>query len=70
MVNIEMHEVLLVQCNVVSNKSQRCSRLIFTFVLYELFGQLVNNSTYSLLFLNTCSAHFSYIINFHILFID
>ena len=40
--NLEITEVLLVHCNIVSNDYQQNSRVLYTFVLNKSFAQLLN----------------------------
>ena len=55
---LESVEVVLVQCNLVSNSYQKASKVLFTFVPNELFGQLIAISPHSLTVLKTTSAEF------------
>ena len=39
---LEINEVVLVHCNIVNNSYQQNSRVLFTFVPYKSFGQLLD----------------------------
>ena len=39
---LEINEVVLVQCNIGNNSYQQNSRVLFTFVPYKSFGQLLD----------------------------
>ena len=56
---LENVEVVLVQCNLVSNSYQQHSRVLFTFVLNKQYGQLISISPHSLFFLKTMNMDFS-----------
>ena len=56
---LENVEVVLVHCNLVSNSYQQASRVLFTFVPTKQYGQLINISPHSLLFLKTMNTDFS-----------
>ena len=47
---LENVEVVLVHCNLVNNSYQQASRVLFTFVPNEQYGQLINISPHSLVF--------------------
>ena len=51
-------EVLLMHCNLVNNSYQQASKLLFTFVPNEQFGQLITISPHSLTTLKTTNAEF------------
>ena len=55
---IESVEVVLVHCNVVNNRYQQTSKVLFTFVPNKQFGQLITISAHSLTMLKTTSAEF------------
>ena len=50
---VESVEVVLVHCNLVKNDYQHTSKVLFTFVQSEQFGQLINISSHSLTMMNT-----------------
>ena len=56
---LENVEVVLVYCNLVNNSYQQASRVLFTFVPNEQYGQLISISPYSLIFLKTMNTEFS-----------
>ena len=56
---LENVEVVLVHCNLVNNAYQQHSRVLFTFVPTKQFGQLINISPHSLVFLKTMNTDFS-----------
>ena len=56
---LESVEVFLVHCNLINNNYQQASKVLFTFVPNEQFGQLVNISPHSLTMLNTTNTEFS-----------
>ena len=47
---LENVEVVLVHCNLVNNRYQQASRVLFTFVPNKQYGQLISISPYSLVF--------------------
>ena len=49
--HLDITEVLLVHCNIVNNHYQHDSRVLYTFVPNELFGQLLDISSKNLVFL-------------------
>ena len=53
MSNLEITEVVLVQCNVVNNDYQEAARVLYTFVPNKSFGQLLNISLKNFIFLKT-----------------
>ena len=59
--NLEITEVLLVHCNIVKNDYQQDSRVLYTFIPYKLFGQLLDISPKHFIFLKTFDLEFSYI---------
>ena len=59
--NLEITEVVLVQCNVANDNYQRNSRVLYTFVPNKLFGQLLDISSRNFIFLKTFDSEFSYI---------
>ena len=57
---LESAEVVLVHCNLVNNKYQQASKVLFTFVPNKQVGQLINISPHSLTtMLNTKNTEFS-----------
>ena len=58
---LEITEVVLVHCNIVSNYYQQDSRVLYTFVLNKSFAQLLDISLTSFIFLRTFNSEFSYI---------
>ena len=64
---LENVEVVLVHCNLVNNSYQQYSRVLFTFAPNKQYGQLINISPNSLIFLKTMNTEFSEI---EIWFID
>ena len=58
---LETVEVVLVHCNLVNNKYQQVSKVLFTFVPNKQFGQLINITTHSPTMLKTTNAEFSFI---------
>ena len=54
----ESVEVVLVHCNLVNNSYQQASKVLFTFVPNEQFGQLITISPHSLTTLETTNAEF------------
>ena len=59
--NLEITEEALVHCNIVKNNYQRNSRVLYTFVPNESFGQLSDISTKNFLFLKTFNSEFLHI---------
>ena len=56
---LENVEVVLVHCNLVNNSYQQHSKVLFTFVPNEQYGQLISISPHSLIFLKTMNTEFS-----------
>ena len=56
---LENVEVVLVHCNLVNNAYQQHSRVLFTFVPTNQYGQLTGISPHSLVFLKTMNTDFS-----------
>ena len=54
-------EVVLEHCNLVSNNYQQSSKVLFTFVPNEQFGQLITITLHSPTMLKTTNAEFSFI---------
>ena len=55
---LESVEVVLVHCNLVNNSYQQASKVLFTFVPNEQFGQLINVSLHPLTMLSTKNTVF------------
>ena len=58
---LESVEVVLVHCNLVKNDYQHTSNVLFSFVPNKQFGQLINNSSYSLTIMNAVNTEFSFV---------
>ena len=58
---LESVEVVLVHCNLVSNRYQQASKVLFTFVPNKQFGQLITISPHLLMILKTTNAEFQFI---------
>ena len=54
-------EVVLIHCNLANNNYQQDSRVLHTFVPNKSFGQLLDVSPKSFIFLRTFNSEFSYI---------
>ena len=54
-------EVILVHCNIVNNAYQQNSKVLYTFVSNNSFGQLLEISLTNFKFLKTFNSEFSYI---------
>ena len=50
---LEITEVLLIHSNVVNNRYQQNSRVLYTFASYKSFGQLLDKSPKNVMFLKT-----------------
>ena len=61
MSHLEITEVVLVHCNVVSNNYQQDSSVLYTFVLSKSFDQLLDILPENFIFLKTFNPAFSYI---------
>ena len=59
--HLELIEVVLVYCNIVNNDYQQDSRVLYTFVPNKLFGQLLDTSPTTFIFLKTFNSESSYI---------
>ena len=53
--HLEITEVVLIHCNIVNNSYQQNSRVLYTFVPYKSFGQLLDISPKNFMFLKTFS---------------
>ena len=51
--HLEITEVILIHCNIVNNDYQQDSRFLYTFVPNKPFGNLLENSPESHMFLKT-----------------
>ena len=58
---MEITQVVLIHCNVVSNSYQPKSRVLYTFVPNKSFGQLLDISPKNVIFLKSFDSEFSYI---------
>ena len=58
---LEIAEVILVYCNIVSNNYQHNCRVLYTFIPNKLFGQLLDISLKNFYILKTFNSEFSYI---------
>ena len=56
---LESAETVLVHRNLVKNDYQHTSEVLFTFVPYKQFGQLINISPHSLIIMNTVNTECS-----------
>ena len=54
-------EVVLMHCNLVKNDYQHTSKVLFSFVPNEQFGQLINILPHSLTLMNTINTEFSFV---------
>ena len=59
MPQLESVEVALVLCNLVNNKYQQVSKVLFTFVPNKQFGQLIDTAPHSLTMLSTTNIELS-----------
>ena len=58
MCSLEVVEVVLVQCNLVENKHQQKSEVLYTFMLNKSYAYLLNVKPSNLVFLKTYNAGF------------
>ena len=58
---LEIADAVLIHYNVVNDSYQQNSRVLYTFVPNKSFGQLLNISPKSFIFLKTCDSDFSHI---------
>ena len=65
--HLEVMEVVLIHCNIVDGDYQQDSRVLYNFVPNKSFGQLLNVSPKTFIFLKTFNSEFSYI---EVLFTD
>ena len=59
--HLEITEVVLIHCNIVSNDYQQDSRVLYTFVPNESFGELLDISPENFIFLKIFNSEFSYV---------
>ena len=59
--HLEITKVALVHCNIVNNNYQQYSKILYTFVPNKPFGQLLDISPRSFIYLRTFNSEFSYI---------
>ena len=59
--HLEITEVVLIDCNTVTNNYQQNSRVLYKFILNKSFGQLLNISPKNFIILKTFNSEFSYI---------
>ena len=57
--HLEITEVVLVHCNIVTNNYQQDSRVLYTFVPNKSFGQLLYILPKNFIFLKTFDSEFS-----------
>ena len=62
MPNLEITDVVLVNCNIVNNDYQQDSRVLYTFVPNKPFGSLFEISTPNHIFLKTFNSNYDEII--------
>ena len=60
--HLEITEVVLVHCNIVNNDYQQDSRVLYTFVLNETFGSLLEISPTNDIFLKIFNSEYDEII--------
>ena len=58
--HLEVTEIVLFHCNIVNNNCQQNSRVLYTFALNKLLGQLLNISPKKFIFLKTFHSEFSF----------
>ena len=59
--HLEITEVVLIHFNIINNDYQEDSRVLYTFVPNKSFGQLLDISPKSFIYLKTFNSEFSYI---------
>ena len=59
--HLKITEVVLVHCNIVNNDYQQDSKVLYTLVRNNSFGQLLDISPKNFIFLKTFDSEFSYI---------
>ena len=57
--NLEITEVVLIQCDIVNNNYQQDSKVLYTFVPNKPFGSLLEISPTSFIFLKTFNSEYS-----------
>ena len=58
---LEITEVVLVHCDIINNNYQQYLRVLYTFIPNKSFGQLLDISPKSFIFLKTFDSEVSYI---------
>ena len=58
--HLEITEVISVHCNIANTDYQQISKVLYTFVPNKSFGQLLDISPKSFIFLKTFNSEFSY----------
>ena len=61
MPHLENAEIVLVHCNIANNNYQQNTRVLYIFVPNETFGQLLDISPKTFIFLKTFDSQFLYI---------
>ena len=61
MPRLEITEVVSAHCNIVNNDNQHDSRILYTFVPKNSFGQLLDISPKTFMFLKTFNSEFLHI---------
>ena len=61
MLHLQITELILVYCNIVNYDCPDNSRALYTFVPNKSFGQFLDISLKTFIFLRTCNSEFSYI---------
>ena len=61
MLKLESVEVVLAHCNLVSNRYQQASEVLFIFLPNKQFGNLITISSHSLTMLKTTNSEFPFI---------
>ena len=56
--HLEIHEIVLVHCNIVDNNYQQDSRVLHTFVPNKTFGSLLEISPTNHIFLKTFNSEY------------
>ena len=59
--NLEITELVLVNCNIVVNNYQQNSRALYTFVPNKSLGHLLDTSPKHFIFLKSFGSEFSYV---------
>ena len=58
---LEGVDLVLLHCNLVNNSYQQASKVLFTFVLNEKYGELITVSPNSLIMLKTINTEFPFL---------